>query len=396
MSPGPCSPPSASSGSGLDSDARPDLPGQPQPPEGAVASMAEAFLTLDREWRFTYLNAAGARLLRKTPAQLLGTLFWAEFPQSQGLQGEHERAFADSNAVEFEEHHRPLNCWIGVRACPWAQGLAVSLRDITDHRKAQHELAQLNAGLEKRLQRRTAELKEAAQDMEAFAYSIAHDLRSPIGVVAGYCQALEEKEGAQLTPRGRHFLARIRAAAGQMDTMTEGLLALARLSHTAPHRQVVNLAPLAQQLLDNFRMNEPERRVEVEVMGEIWAEGDVVLVTQVLGNLLSNAWKFTRKLPLARIEVGMKMGGDDLPVYFVKDNGAGFDKAHAGKLFQAFQRLHLVSEFEGTGVGLATVSKIISRHGGRIWAEAEPGAGATFYFTLSTGPEDEAADPRPA
>lgn len=347
--------------------------------------MTEAFLTLDAGWRYTYLNAAAARLLRKSPDMLIGAEFGGEFPKSRTFRSEYELALADNGAVEFEEHWLPLDTWIQVRVCPSTQGLAVFLRDVTGRIKAQLELAQLNADLETRLQRRTTELKEAGGDMQAFTYSIAHDLRAPLGVIAGYCQALEEKESAQLTPRGRHFLARIRAATGQMDAMTDGLLGLARLSHTPLNREVVNLAPVARQLLESLKMREPRRRIDTQVMPEIWAECDVVLVNQVMSNLLVNAWKFTGKLLEARIEVGMRMSPEGEPVYFVKDNGVGFDMLQAAKLFEIFHRLHTVSEFEGVGVGLATVKKIISRHGGRIWVEAAPGAGAAFYFTLSAG-----------
>ena len=351
-----------------------------------LESITDAFLTMDRDWRFTYLNPQAERLLGRGRTGLLGKICWDEFPPGGRFRREYERAIADNVTVEFEEFSPTVGLWLQVRAYPSAQGLAVSFHDVTARVRAQQEVQQLNADLEERVERRTAELQEATGEMEAFSYSIAHDLRAPLASIAGYCQALDEKESALLSPRGRHFLQRIGAAALQMDAMTEGLLALARLSHACLRKEVFDLSPIAHRLVGDLRQRDPLRQVHVDVMPAIWAEGDQVLLTQVWANLLSNAWKFTGKQPDAWIEIGMNMGPDGEPVYFVKDNGAGFDMAFAAKLFEVFRRLHGVAEFEGTGVGLATVEKIVRLHGGRIWAEAAPDCGAAFYFTLSAGP----------
>lgn len=256
-----------------------------------------------------------------------------------------------------------------------------ALQDVSAGMRAAEKMRELDERVEERVAMRTAQLQAAKLDMEASSASIAHDLRSPLSAISGYSKMLEA-EGGRLSERGRHFLRRIRAAASQMDTMTEGLLALAWLSRAPLREEAIDLAPIAGELLTGLQERDAQRQVQVNVMPRIQAQGDVVLLTQVLSNLLSNAWKFTARQARAQIEVGMKTDPDRGRVYFVKDNGAGFDMAHASRLFEVFQRLHSTAEFEGTGVGLATVVKIIGRHGGHIWAESTPGLGAAFYFTL--------------
>jgi hypothetical protein len=349
-----------------------------------LESLTHAFFAVDREWRFTYVNPRGEEVLQRDRRTLLGNTLWTEFPEALGtvFHQQYERALRDNVLVEFEALYPPLGIWVQVRAYPSPQGLAVSFEDVTERVNSRQEIMRLNAELEERVRIRTAELQAATQEMEAFSYSVAHDLRSPLCAIDGYSQMLDTHEADKVSPRGRHFLMRIRAATRQMDEMTEGLLALSRLSRSPLRREFVDLAPLALRILAGLQERDPGRQVAVDVMLALWAEGDVVLLTQVLDNLLGNAWKFTSKQPQARIAVGMKMGADDEPVYFVKDNGAGFDMAHAGKLFQVFHRLHAAADFAGTGIGLATVQKVVRRHGGRIWAEAAAGQGAAFYFTL--------------
>lgn len=350
-----------------------------------LESMTDCFFTLDRSWRFTYLNREAERVLRRTRSALLGEVIWDCLPDTVGstFQTHYLRAMERDVPVEFDTFYAPLETWLHVRAYPSSQGLAISFRDNTERVRAQREILNMNAELEERVKQRTDELQAATAEMEAFSYSVAHDLRAPLGAINGYSQALEEHEAGQISSRALHFLRRIRSAARQMDQMTDGLLALARLSRAALRKEVLDLTPVADHALALLRERDPQRQVDVRVMHNLWAEGDLVLLTQVMTNLLANAWKFTAQTPHARIEVGMRHGGADYePVYYVRDNGAGFDMAYAGKLFQVFHRLHATTEFEGTGVGLATVHKIISRHDGRIWAEAAPGKGATFFFTL--------------
>lgn len=254
----------------------------------------------------------------------------------------------------------------------------------------------LNRGLEQRMAERTAELEAANRELEAFSYSVAHDLRSSLAALGCFGQMLETSDGHGLTERGKHFLQRIRFSAAQMDSMTTGLLELARLSKTAVRPCTVDLAPIAQQLFDDLAAQEPGRQARILVDRSMAVRGDAVLLTQLLSNLIGNAWKFSAARELTRIEVGSSVDDVGARVHFVRDNGAGFDMAHAGCLFEVFQRLHSASEYAGTGIGLATVRRIVARHNGRIWAQAEPGHGATFFFTLAQAAQafSEASVPR--
>ena len=359
-----------------------------------LQTMTDAFYALDREWRFTYLNPEAERALGRPAGQLLGTNIWHEFPEAVGsnFHKQYERALAEGIPVAFVEFYAPLNLWAQVRACPSPEGLLVFFSDVTQSVHAQQKIVQLNADLEERVRVRTAELEALTKEMTTFSYSVAHDLRSPLAAISGFGQILEKECGASVSPRGRHLLSRIRAAARQMEEMTEGLLALARVSPAEIRYQPVDLGRIAAQLLERLSERDPHRNVDVHVMPDLWGQGDAALLTQALSNLLSNAWKFTGKQAQARIEVGSQTGPDGEPVYFVKDNGAGFDMNYVSRLFGVFSRLHTTSEFEGTGIGLAIVKKVIDRHAGRVWAEAVPGQGASFYFTLKAVEGPAASD----
>lgn len=260
------------------------------------------------------------------------------------------------------------------------------ISEVTLTRRAQDEVARLNAELEQRVQQRTAQLEAANADLESFAYSIAHDLRSPLTSIDGFSQSLETLCGPSLPDQGRHYLRRIRAGVRQMSDLTDAMLSLARLSRTELRWEPVDLAAAARQTIEMLRERQPHTQLDVELPARLWAHGDPRLLAQVMTNLVGNAWKFSAHQSRTEIRVGSMTGERGNTVYFVSDRGAGFDMAHAGRLFGAFQRLHAPSEFEGTGIGLALVQKIIHRHGGKIWAEAKPGEGATFYFTLAAEP----------
>jgi light-regulated signal transduction histidine kinase (bacteriophytochrome) len=242
----------------------------------------------------------------------------------------------------------------------------------------------LNAELEERVRLRTAQLEAANAELEAFSYSIAHDLRSPLTSIDGFSHVLGELAAESIGDQGRHYLERIRAGVRQMSDLTDAMLSLARLSRVNLKWERVDLAAIARAVEANLRESSPERAATVEIPDQMHAQGDPRLLTQVIANLLGNAWKFSAGKPQTVIRIGSAPGDTGEPVYFVADQGAGFDMAHASRLFGAFQRLHAHSEFEGTGIGLALVQKIVSRHAGRIWAQARPGDGATFYFTLSS------------
>ncbi|WP_051181686.1 ATP-binding protein [Thermithiobacillus tepidarius DSM 3134] len=250
-----------------------------------------------------------------------------------------------------------------------------------ERRQAEAEIRQLNAELERRVAERTAELSAVNQELESFSYSVSHDLRAPLRGIDGFSRAVLEDCGDILSDSCRQDLERVRAASQRMAQLIDDLLQLAQATRGELRREPVNLSDLARRIATNLYASEPEREVEFHVAPDVIARGDPRLLQVVLENLLGNAWKFTGKHANARIEFGA-FAQDGQTVYFVRDNGAGFDMAYAGKLFGAFQRLHGASEFEGTGVGLAIVQRIIRRHGGRIWAESTVGQGATFCFTL--------------
>jgi PAS domain S-box-containing protein len=260
--------------------------------------------------------------------------------------------------------------------------------DISDRVRAENEIRTLNAQLEERVRVRTRELEAANRELEAFAYSVSHDLRAPLRSIDGFSQALEEDCGGALAPAGREHLARIRAGAQRMGELIDGLLALSRVTRVEMKLEVMDVAETAREILAELARRDRERRVEVRLPERLPATCDHRLMRSALENLLENAWKFTVHRRPGIIEVGSEPHADGI-AYFVRDNGAGFDMAYAGKLFIAFQRLHKVEEYPGIGLGLANVQRIVHRHGGRVWAEARPDQGATFWFTLPA-PEETA------
>jgi light-regulated signal transduction histidine kinase (bacteriophytochrome) len=232
------------------------------------------------------------------------------------------------------------------------------------------------------LERAKEAAESAKRELEAFSYSVAHDLRAPLRSIDGFSQALLEDYSDKLDATGRAHLKTVRQSAQHMAQLIEDLLMLARVTQSELRRDQVDLSQLARSTVARLQGAQPDREVDVRIADGLVAHGDGRLLAIAIENLLSNAWKFTAKCPLARIEMG-RTPVDGRVVYFVRDNGAGFDMAYASKLFGVFQRLHSAGEFEGTGIGLATVQRIVRRHGGRIWAQGEVDRGAAFYFTLA-------------
>jgi PAS domain S-box-containing protein len=257
--------------------------------------------------------------------------------------------------------------------------------DLTDIRRAEEEIRTLNTALEERVRARTAELERAVDELEAFSYSVSHDLRSPLRAMAGYSEMVLEEEGVKLTEASREHLQRIRASSVRMAGLIDGLLSLSRLTRATRNDTPVDLTGLAHSIVAELRNSDPERKVDVAIEDNIEAFADAGMMSLVLQNLLANAWKFTRSTPRARIEFGR----DEAGAFFVRDNGVGFDSSQKAKLFRPFERLHRTDEFEGTGIGLATVDRIVRHHGGKVWAEGAIGKGSTFRFTLA--PDAEAA-----
>jgi signal transduction histidine kinase len=254
--------------------------------------------------------------------------------------------------------------------------------EVQERRRAEEEIRQLNAKLEERVRERTSQLEYINGELEAFCYSVSHDLRAPLRAIDGFSQALLEDFSGDVPQEGQRYLARIRSSTQRMGQLIEDLLNLSRVSRTELQLAEVNIGEIAQQVVAELQLRDPGRTVEVSMWEGMQAVADSRLVRAALENLIGNAWKFTSKSAQPRIEVGCLHEGKRT-TFFVRDNGAGFDMAYADKLFGAFQRLHSTQEYQGTGIGLATVQRIVHRHGGRIWAEAKPGKGAVFFFTLA-------------
>jgi PAS domain S-box-containing protein len=483
---------------------------------GILESLADGFVACDREWRYTYVNAAAERLLGRRREEMLGQDMRVLFPEAGPFFARYERAIAQQASLTFEDYYAPLKMWTEVSVHPspdgmsqffrdvterkhaedalresrakleaalasmtdavvisdaegrfthlndafatfyrflskedcaktlaefpailevflpdgspapldmWAVpralhgetatnaeytlrrkdtgeswvgsysfgpirdgdsrivGAVVVGRDITSHKRAEEEIRRLNTELEQRVRARTAQLEASNKELEAFAYSASHDLRAPLRGIDGWSLALVEDYANQLEPRALKYLERVRSETQRMGHLIDDLLQLSRISRAEMHRDTVDLSRAAESIAERLREAHPDRRREFTIRPRMTAFGDARLLEVALTNLLQNAVKFSgpRAHALIRFDAVER---DGETVFAVHDNGVGFDMAYASRLFGAFQRLHSDSEFPGTGIGLATVQRVIHRHGGRVWAEAQPSRGAAFYFTL--------------
>lgn len=358
----------------------------------ALAETAsDAILSADQEGMIIYANPAAERLFGYTPAELLGQPLTGLMPER--FRAAHADGFrrylsgaaariVGKGVVELTGRHKdggefPVELSLGEWREEAQHQFTAIIRDITVRLEMEQRIRALNEGLE----RRAAALATANKELEAFSYSVSHDLRAPLRSIDGFSLALLEDCADQLDEQGKHYLHSVRDSAQHMAQLIDGLLTLSRVTRQDVRRAGVDLTALARKVVERLRSAQPDRPVECVIAEGLRGEGDAQLLEVALGNLLGNAWKFTGKREHGRIEFGRQEDGER-SFFFVRDNGAGFDMNYAAKLFGVFQRLHTAAEFEGTGVGLATVQRVIDRHGGRVWAEGAVGSGATFYFTL--------------
>jgi PAS domain S-box-containing protein len=354
------------------------------------------FLT-DREGRFIVANQAAAHFMGvASPEQLIGKTDFDFYPHQQAAEyNAQEQAIMQSGEplMGWEKAQRDLYGnlhWLSTIkiALRDPQGQVVGLvgieRNITARRQAEEEVHKLNEELEQRVADRTAELEAAIKELEAFSYSVSHDLRAPLRAIDGFSRILLSDYSAHLPPEAQGYFARVRNNAQQMSHLIDDLLAFAQLGRHSLAKRSIEPVILVQRALVELHAEQAGRQIEVSV-GELPScEGDPTLLMQVWINLLANALKYTRRCNPAQITVGALVDAHQV-AYYVRDNGIGFDMRYVDKLFGVFQRLHHAEDYEGTGVGLAIVQRIIQRHGGRIWAEAQVGQGATFFFTLGDG-----------
>jgi PAS domain S-box-containing protein len=358
--------------------------------ESVIDTVREPLICLDQDLRVVAVSRSFYEFFKVKPEETVGQLVYDLGNRQWDIPGLRElletilpqKTTFDGYEVEHDfatigRRTMLLNARQIQRALGKERIILLAIEDITESKRTQEVLAQQAEALALT----NMELVAVNKELETFAYSVSHDLRAPLRGIDGFSQALLEDYGDKLDEEGKEYLRRVRAATQRMGQLIDDMLILSRVTRSEMRRGAVDLSALARMITSELQKAQPERQVEFVIAEGLTVNGDAVLLRAVLDNLLSNAWKFTGKQTTARIELGVTQH-EGKRAYFVRDDGAGFDMTYVGKLFAPFQRLHATSEFAGTGIGLATVQRIINRHGGKVWAEGAVGKGASFYFTL--------------
>lgn len=353
----------------------------------------DPLVTINAGGKITDVNEATVKATGAPREALIGTDFADYFTEPQNAREGYKHAFSKGFVTDYPltVRHKDghlidvlYNASVYRDARGNILGVFAAARDVTARMRAEVAIRELNASLEQRVVERTTALKAANRELEAFAYSVSHDLRAPLRSIDGFSKILQEDYAGKVDDEGKDALQRVRAAAQKMGLLIDDLLKLSRLTRADMHAAPVDLAALARSIAGELKAKDPDRNTVVEIPSRLEVFGDKRLLAVLLENLFGNAWKFTSRHDAARITLGAT-DKDGSVAYFVRDDGAGFDMAYVNKLFSPFQRLHGAAEFPGTGIGLATVRRIVQRHGGKVWAEGGVEKGATFYFTLPAG-----------